>query len=329
MSSRRLSALVLCAAGALASACLDIAPAEPGQGTGGAGGSNVGGAAGWPSSGGMAGLGSAAGAGGTSVGGAGAGGTSAGGAGAGGTAASGGAPAFAVTGVAFDGIQDWLEHATAFQGVVDTKTVTGSLWFKRVGVGKVQCIGPEAAGSGSPNQLEFTSNDSFRVVWRRSGGGVACDLSTAAITDTTTWHHVAFSIDLASVSKKHLYLDGASSMVTAYYADTTLDNTGSQWGLFADNGGNMKYEGEVAELWLAMGTYLDLSQPSNRERFRSAAGKPVDLGPAGAAPTGAPPTVYLSVRPGEAPSQFAKNRGTGGGFWVHGALATATTSPSD
>ena len=309
MSSRRLSALVLCAAGALASACLDIAPAEPVQGTGGAGGGNVGGAAGWPSSGGMAGLGSAAGA--------------------GGTAASGGAPAFAVTGVAFDGIQDWLEHATAFQGVVDTKTVTGSLWFKRVGVGKVQCIGPEATGSGSPNQLEFTSNDSFRVVWRRSGGGVACDLSTAAITDTTTWHHVAFSVDLASVSKKHLYLDGASSMVTAYYADTTLDNTGSQWGLFADNGGNMKYEGEVAELWLAMGTYLDLSQPSNRERFRSAAGKPVDLGPAGAAPTGAPPTVYLSVRPGEAPSQFAKNRGTGGGFWVHGALATATTSPSD
>ncbi|MCC6901131.1 MAG: hypothetical protein IT377_19315 [Polyangiaceae bacterium] len=334
MGSRLLGSLVLGASAALSAACLDIAPTEPDPGQGGSGGGNVGGAAGWPGSGGNSGLGGSAGAGGTSAGGTSAGGTSAGGTsaggtGAGGTAASGGGAGFAVKAVAFDGVQDWLENATAFQGVADTKTVTGSLWFKRVGLGKTQCLGPEAAGSGSPNQLEFSSNDSFRVVWRKAGGGLACDLSTTAITDTTSWHHVAFSVDLSSVAKKHLYLDGASSISTAYYADTMLDNTGSQWGLFADNGGDQKYQGEVAELWLAMGTYVDLSQPANLEKFRSAAGKPVDLGPSGATPTGLPPTIYLSSRPGEAPSQFAKNRGTGGGFWVHGALATAATSPSD
>ncbi|MBI3207189.1 MAG: hypothetical protein HYZ29_36970 [Myxococcales bacterium] len=331
MGSRLVCSLVLGAAAALSAACLDIAPTEPDPGQGGSSGSNVGGAAGWPGPGGNGGFGGGAGAGGTSAGGSSAGGTSAGGAGAGGTAAGGGGGAwgFAVKGVAFDGVQDWLENATAFQGVADTKTVTGSLWFKRVGLGKTQCLGPEAAGSGSPNQLEFSSNDSFRVVWRKAGGGVACDLSTTAVTDTTSWHHVAFSVDLSSSTKKHLYLDGAASISTAYWADTLLDNTGSQWGLFADNGGDLKYQGEVAELWLAMGTYLDLSQAANLQKFRSAAGKPVDLGPSGATPTGLPPTIYLSSRPGEAPSQFAKNRGTGGGFWVHGALATAATSPSD
>jgi hypothetical protein len=242
---------------------------------------------------------------------------------------AGGTPVFSVKGVSFDGVQDWLELSTGFLGVNDTKTVTGSLWFKRVGLGKVQCIGPEAAGSNAPNQLEFTESDAFRLVWRKGGGGVACDLSTAPVADTTSWHHVMFSVDLVDANKKHLYLDGVLSMSTAYYANTTLDNTGSQWGLFADNGGNLKYEGEVAELWLAMGTYLDLSQAANREKFRSAAGKPVDLGQNGAAPTGAAPTLYLTSRPGDPPNAFAQNRGSGGGFLVHGSLSAAATSPSD
>lgn len=242
---------------------------------------------------------------------------------------SGGASGFAVQGVAFDGVLDWLELVTPFQGVADTKTVTGSLWFRRVALGKTQCIGPEAAGSNAPNQLEFTDTDSFRLVWRKAGGGVACDLLTSAVTDTASWHHVVFSVDLADASRKHMYLDGASSLFTAYWADTLLDNTGSQWGLFADNGGDSKYQGEVAELWLAMGTYLDLSQASNREKFRSPAGKPVDLGQTGEAPTGVAPTIYLSSRPGGSPNQFAQNRGSGGGFAVHGALALAATSPSD
>ncbi|MCE7895038.1 MAG: hypothetical protein DYH12_35915, partial [Sorangiineae bacterium PRO1] len=250
-------------------------------------------------------------------------------AGTGGAGGAGGASSFAVRGVVFDGLNDWLDSVTSFQGAFDTKTVTGSLWLKRTGLNKVQCLGPEAAGSNAPNQLELTQANSFRVVWRKAGGGTACDLMSSPITDTTSWHHVVFSVDVSDQTKRHLYLDGTSSLFVSFYDNTLLDNTGSQWGLFADNNGNLKYDGEVAEYWLAMGVYLDLSQPAIRERFRSAAGKPVDLGTTGELVTGAPPTIYLSLRPGQTASAFAQNRGTGGGFLLHGALVASATSPSD
>lgn len=335
MATRGFSFLALGGAGALAVACLDIAPAEPAPGSGGSAGSGAGGAAGWPGSGGASAAGGAtggasgAGAGGTAgTGGAGMGGT--GGTGAtGGAGGTGGSSSFAVRGVVFDGVNDWLDSVTSFQGAFDTKTVTGSLWLKRTGLNKVQCLGPEGAGSNAPNQLELTQANSFRVVWRKAGGGTACDLMSSPITDTTSWHHVVFSVDVSDQTKRHLYLDGTSSLFVSFYDNTLLDNTGSQWGLFADNGGNSKYDGEVAEFWLAMGVYVDLSLESNRARFRSNGGKPVDLGQSGETPTGAPPTIYLSLRPGQTASAFAQNRGSGGGFQVHGALELSATSPSD
>lgn len=237
--------------------------------------------------------------------------------------------AFSVRGVVFDGWTDWLSIESPFVNVADQKSVTGSLWLRRLGLGSTQCLGPEALGSGSPNQLQFADTDEFQVVWRRAGGGVACALASAPITDQASWHHVMFSVDVTDANRRHLYVDGSPSMSVLFWANEPLDLTGSQWGLFADNGGGAKYHGEAAELWLAFGVYIDLSDPANRAKFRSVAGKPADLGPSGALPTGSPASIYLSLRPGEQPHQFAQNRGTAGGFVVHGALAEASTSPSD
>lgn len=306
--------LACCWLGALAVACLELSPAEEGRADSGAG--TGGDSGGWPTGGGAGASGNAGSSSGGSAG------TSAGG------SDAGGASGFQVRGVRFDGSADWLELTTGFLNTFDTTTASGSLWIKRAGLGTTQCIGPEAAGSGSPNQLELTSANTFRVVWRQAGGGIACDFHSSPIVDTTQWHHVLFSVD-TSASKAQLWVDGFSDISVSQLFSVKLDNTGSQWGLFADNGGANKFDGEVAEVWIAMGQFVDFSTPENRAKFRSASGKPVDLASNGAAPTGTAPTIYLSLRTGDAPSAFSANRGTGGGFVIHGGLDASLTSPSD
>ncbi|MBK7586397.1 MAG: hypothetical protein IPI67_40190 [Myxococcales bacterium] len=334
MRSRVGPVFVVAATLGWAAGCLDIGDTQPAGGaggfvaTGGAGASGTGSAAGAGAAGGAAGVGGGSGgASGTDAG----GGAAVGGAGSGGAGGSGtgGGTSFQVRGVVFDGVTNWLDSKFELNGATDSKQVAGSIWFKRVGLGSTYCIGPEAAGSNSPNQLEWNASDQFRLVWRKAGGGVALDFHSATVTDTASWHHVLFSADLSDPNTRHLYLDGVSSITVDFYSHTLMDNTGSQWGVFGDNGGNLKYKGEVAEMWLAMGTYVDFSLAANRAKFRDANGKPVDLGASGALPTGTAPMIYLSLRPGQAASEFAKNRGSGAGFTPQGQLVVAQTSPSD
>jgi hypothetical protein len=255
--------------------------------------------------------------------------------GAGGSAGSDGdappATTFPARGVVFDGLDDWLERAGVFNGVADSTQVSGSIWFKRVGTGTLYCVGPEGDGSGAPNQMEWMASDHFRVSWRRAGGGVACDFVTKTpITDTMSWHHIAFSVDTNDVTKTRLYVDGAANLEGGYdVSGYDMDHTGSQWGLFSDNNGAYKYDGEVAELWLSLDHYLDFGESAVMAKFRNADGKPADLGASGEVPTGAPPAIYLSLREGDPASFFATNRGTGGDFTLHGTLELSSTSPGD
>lgn len=241
------------------------------------------------------------------------------------------ATAFPARGVVFDGLDDWLERVGAFNGVTDGKQVAGSVWFKRVGVGTLYCIGPEAEGSGAPNQMEWMASDHFRLSWRRAGGGLACDVVTQKpITDTMSWHHIAFSVDANDATKTRLYVDGAANLEPGY--DVTgydMDNTGSSWGLFSNDNGLDKYDGEVAELWLSLDHYLDFADPTVMAKFRSQDGRPVDLGTNGELPTVTSPAIYLSVREGDPASVFATNRGTGGDFTLHGTLVSSATAPGD
>ncbi len=83
---------------------------------------------------------------------------------------------------------------------------------------------------------------------------------------------------------------------------------------------------DVAEVYLNLAESIDIDVSANVEKFRSSAGKPVDLGATGSTPTGTAPIIYLS---GDA-TGFLTNKGTGGSFTVAtGSLSTAGTSPSD
>jgi hypothetical protein len=80
----------------------------------------------------------------------------------------------------------------------------------------------------------------------------------------------------------------------------------------------------MAEVY-ATNEFLDLSIESNRRKFISASGTPVNLGTDGNIPTGTQPLIYLS---GPATNWNAgKNFGSWSGFTVHGTVTDCTSSP--
>ena len=114
-------------------------------------------------------------------------------------------------------------------------------------------------------------------------------------------------------STGHAYLDGVAGTITTVAAGN-IDWTLANIGVGADHTGTSKHNGDLADVWLD-DTYLDLSQASNRGKFR-AGGGPINLGTDGSLPTGASPIIFLSG----STAAWHTNKGTGGGFTMTGAL---------
>lgn len=203
------------------------------------------------------------------------------------------------------------------------------MWLKfNGGDGSAQYImNADIGNTRRPEIFKDTSNK-VEISYRRpAGDGVYTQRlqATTAITAASGWKHVLWSFNGTT---QHLYVNDATDLTSVANLDETSDLTLSPWAVGAGSDASAKLNADVAEFWIAHGVYIDLSQAANRAKFISG-GKPVDLGADGSLPTGSAPTVYLSVRPGDAASAFATNRGSGGNFTENGALALAATSPSD
>lgn len=84
-----------------------------------------------------------------------------------------------------------------------------------------------------------------------------------------------------------------------------VNNSKDYGGIAARYAGNIQFTGELAEVWFT-DSKIDLSSSTNRQKFYSATGYPVDLGSDGSTPTGSQPVVYFS---GDA-SDFQIQRGS-------------------
>lgn len=231
-------------------------------------------------------------------------------------------PSFTVDAVVFDGTNDYLTRGAALTGVGDSGTAILSYWIRKT-----------VAGNGG-----LLVNDSFQVgvevansnkpAFYDSTGTNGVDAFGATSVDDGSWHHVLMSITGPTLQ---FYVDGSLDGVTPSVNGTpsTFFFSDSNWAVGSYTDGTGKINAELAELYFAPGQYLDLSVTANREKFRSAAGKPVDLGSDGSTPTGSVPAIYLHIDDGEAAANFATNAGGGGNFTVTGTLTTASTSPSD
>jgi hypothetical protein len=237
--------------------------------------------------------------------------------------------------VAFDGASDFLTRGAGLTGAADSKLCTGSIWFKiNTGAASARLIGSATAAGGSTLRFRVTwdqTDERVTIVGINPGGTTVVSLTTSngSVPDGSGWHHILWSLDMANAAKRHVYLDDASDLGVSIYTNDMLDFTLGDWSVGSVPDGGNKLNGDMADVWIAFGVYIDISVEANRRKFVTAEKKPVDLGATGALVSGSSPLLYLSRRTGETTVQWATNKGTGGGFTVAGVLSDAATSPSD
>ncbi len=227
------------------------------------------------------------------------------------------AAGYITTAVTFDGTADHLSDANPLS---DGQTLAFSLWAKFDTDNTRHILFYTDNGR---TLIERTTGNKIRFYTETSGGSALVNVSgTTDVLASSGWVHIAVSINLATPTIK-MYVNGADQGGSAS-SGTAAFKSGSTNLNFFGLGGSLRFDGDTADLWMAQ-TYIDFSSSTNLEKFRSPAGKPVDLGADGSTPTGAQPPYFLK---GTA-STFANNLGSAGACTVTGALADAASSPSD
>jgi hypothetical protein len=232
--------------------------------------------------------------------------------------------------VSFDGANDYLLRGGDLTTSADSKLFSGSFWFRRNAVNNarqtIYCI--LDTGSTCRFEIHISTTNKVSIYGKSTGGGSEIlnfsagngAQASTPITDLN-WHHVMFSFDLSNSAKRAVYIDGIiQTLDVGLYVDAVIDFTRTQHSVGAATDGTSKFNGEIDDLWLKMGTYIDFSIPENREKFRNAEGQPVDLGETGSAPIGVSPEVYLSSRQ-TGLANWHTNKGNGGGFTLTGTLS--------
>ena len=243
---------------------------------------------------------------------------------------------FEVDAVNFDGTNDYLLKTTALSGVSDSRTGIFSCWLNMQGGDGTNQDIYAADGDGSVCTILRRSANIVRVTLANNLISSAFQFaSTETLVVADGWTNVLISWDTnaaAGLKTGHLYFNDADASVSVLLDSSAafdVDYVASEWAAGASTSASRKLNADMAELYFAPGQFLDFSVEANRRLFIDAGGKPVDLGSDGSTPTGAAPAVYFSVLPGDAASDFATNRATGGNFTETGTLALAGTSPSD
>lgn len=235
---------------------------------------------------------------------------------------------FAARGVAFDG-ETWLLR-DPLEGEMNTRSYALSYWYRIVVQDPQQAIAHMDVFS-SANLVSQTYFESGLYLGRVSratddGGTKQSFFSNGPVatfdqdTKATSWHHVLFLSDMDGLQVFH---DGVVVKGDVEDNGGELDFTANGgWGVGATGDGSSPLFGELAELYLALdATFTD--GEAALSSFRTSSGTPADLGCDGSRPTGSRPIVYLTHREGDA-SEFAQNRGSGGGFAIQGTLTSGT-----
>jgi hypothetical protein len=229
--------------------------------------------------------------------------------------------------VAFDGTNDYLTRGADIGGS-DGKQMICSFWVNFTG------------GDGTLMKIFSTSNDrfyierqadnKFKMVSKKTDGSTwMYVMSSTTTTVSDGWTHIMWYIRAdhpTNPGHVRLFIDGVNTGQTGSGGgDATMDWTSADWAIGATTAGGEKLEAEIADFYLITGFYLTLETESEIRKWRSADGKPVNLGDDGSEPSGSTPQIYFT---GETAS-WHTNVGSGGGFTENGALTDGASSPSD
>jgi hypothetical protein len=243
------------------------------------------------------------------------------------------APSYVTLGVVFDGTNDYMSRGADWTGNADSTQGILSLWF-RINAGDDSNRRYMAAPGGLFVIDQASSNKFVWALYDSAASKVIVFGSSTAYTASSTWRHLLVSFDTnysAGNKKTYLYItDTEDNLIVADgHTAFTVDLTASDQFIGASADSSAKFNGDMADFYWAPGQFLDFSVTANRRKFIDAEGKPVNLGSDGSTPTGTAPIAFFHVGAGGAAVDFDNNLGSGGDVTITGALALASTNPSD
>jgi hypothetical protein len=151
--------------------------------------------------------------------------------------------------------------------------------------------------------------------------------TTVPLAELGEWTNILFAVDTNHAAGQKVGLitvDRVSRVVTV--AADAADAFDIGWSQDAASTAIRGMPQSLADPYVAMGQFADVSTLTAMNKFSDTDNKPIDLGADGSLPTGTAPTMFFS---GNAAS-FATNKGTGGAFTASGdPITNAATSPSD
>jgi hypothetical protein len=224
--------------------------------------------------------------------------------------------------VHFDGTNDWLKKTSDLTGSVDGKLGMISVWLN--------FASGHTGNRGHIYQAEnfdFEKSTANKIRISASNSSYATKLdmiTTAAFTNSNGWFHVLACWDLGN-SIIDIFINDSNDTNETTNLDGNIDYTRSNHyvgGETTENG--QLVQGDVAQFYFSH-EFLNFNTASNRRKFITADGKPVDLGSDGSTPTGTAPIIFLDG----ATASWHTNKGSGGGFTEVGALTDASSSPTD
>lgn len=223
----------------------------------------------------------------------------------------------------FDGTNDFATRGADLTGIADGKAGVVSLWFRLDGGDGAQqaLMANNTTGVASTFFVNRTVGNAIQILGRNAAATLILNvISSATYTTDAAWKHLLIAWDLAAGTGL-IYVDDANVKSGAgTQTNDTIDYTLGNFSIGATTNGSQKLNGCLSEVFFHT-SFIDISVEANRRKFRTAGGKPADLGADGSTPLGAQPLIYLPV------GDPADNKGSGGNFTVTGTLDVASTSP--
>ena len=199
-----------------------------------------------------------------------------------------------------------IEVPHAYTGNADTDHCIFSLWveFDSSKDDVYQALYGQANGYYGFVRL---ADNKIRFVGYTAAGQVIIQLvSATAYPSAAGPIHILISFNLAS-SQYYMYINDVDDLDPTNALHVTL--TGNvDWTRGSHRIGNESFYGNMGQLYFHNKTFLDMSVTSNRRKFITATGTPVNLGSNGSTPTGSVPIRFHDGAFGS----WAGNDGDGG-----------------
>jgi len=171
--------------------------------------------------------------------------------------------------------------------------------------------------------IDMNISNSLQMILKGTTAATVLAMRTNTSVPLGSWAHVMMSWDL-TIGATHVYLNDASAKDTYILTANPVKWNWNTLYHFSTFGASQKFIGCMADFYLNMDEYIDLSVEANRRLFITAAGDPVDLGADGSNPTGSQPAIMLQ---GEG-NAFNINSGYGPNFAINnGPMASCSTEP--